>query len=276
MKKIITSIFVLSMALLWFAKSQSISLMPEWEWVFWNGCIVPIDVYVDPNWEEIAAMDLMFETSLNFVNFVATWDTFQSFFTIVKSNNLFHIVGFSVDASERAKWLWKIGTLYFSPKEGDIDWVVRLYYLWEWYTTDTNLSILWWVDVLKNVLNAYVSFSDDVESCENIDGEYEAGEEREENWEDLVGEQNVYYAHVRWEEYWDSSYEAELAATMGKINDNPIHKSPIDVLKKNIWIMILLLLIIVILLVNINTILSSRKELSKWKKKWNKRNLKKS
>ena len=273
MKKFLYSIVSIVLGI-WFVWAQSISLIPEWDGVFWKNCLVPIDVYVDANWQEIAAMDLMFETSLNFVNFVATWDTFQSFFPVVKSNNLFHIVGFSVDASERAKWLWKIGTLYFSPKEGDMDWVVRLYFLEEWNTTDTNLSILWWIDVLKDVLNAFVSFSDDVESCENVDDEDEFGGKDEENWEVPVNEQNVYYAHELWEQSWGMSYEEELAATMSKISNNSEHKSHIDVLKKNIWIMILLLIIVVVLL--INAILSFRKESSKWKKKWNKRNWKKS
>ena len=263
-------VIVLSICMwMWFVWAQSISLIPQWEWVFWNGCIVPIDVYVDTNWYEIAAMDLMFETSLNFENFVATWDTFQYFFPVVKSNNLFHIVGFSVDASEREKWLWKVWTLYFSPKEGDIDWVVRLYFLEEWNTTDTNLSILWWIDVLKNVLGAFVSFSDDLDSCENVGNE----DENEESGEISVDEQNTYYVHVLGEDSLDSSYQEELATTMNKIDENSGHKSLIDILKKNIWIIILLLLVVVVLFVN--AILSFRKELSKWKKKVNKWHLKK-
>lgn len=268
MKKFLYSIVSIVLGV-WFVWAQSISLIPEWDGVLWKNCLVPIDVYVDTNWYEIAAMDLMFETSLNFENFIATWETFQYFFPVVKSNNLFHIVGFSVDASERAKWLWKVGTLYFSPKEGDIDWVVRLYFLEEWNTTDTNLSILWWIDVLKNVLGAFVSFSDEVESCENIDSE----DESEESVEESMDEQNIYYAHVLEEDSLDSSYSEELATTMNKIDENSGHKSPIDILKKNIWIIILLLLVIVVLLVN--AILSFRKELSKWKKKVNKWHLKK-
>lgn len=252
MKKFIASAFILSILSLWITLSQSISLSPQWEWTFWNGCIVPIDVYVDTKGQEISAMDLMMESSLDYKDFVPS-DMFPYFFKpIIESNWLIHVVWFTVDPSERVVWSWKIWTLYFSQKEWANDWIIRLYFLWEWETIDTNLSIAWWVDVLKEVWTAFVEFSTNLPSCED----------NTQSNDSIKGQNNS--VSISWW-FWDLSYEEVLDQTMKKIDKDYGKTSFLDVLKKNIFIVIFLLIIIIILLVR--AILSFEKESNKWEKK---------
>lgn len=78
---------------------------------------------------------------------------------------MIHIVWFAVDQSERVVWSGKIWTLYFQNKGNSIDGSLKLLFLWEWETVDSNLSMAWWIDVLKQVWDAYVRFSEDLPSC---------------------------------------------------------------------------------------------------------------
>ena len=170
MKKFVYSIVSIIWVWIWFVWAQSISFQPEWDWVFWYGCTVPIDVYVNTMWQEIAAMDLVIDSSMDYVDFVPS-DYIPYFLKpIVNDKWLIHIAWFTLDSSERLHWEWMVGTLYFKPKIWDIDGIVKLYFLWEWNTNDTNLSIAWGVDVLKDIWQAVVSFSDALPSCitENI------------------------------------------------------------------------------------------------------------
>ena len=165
MKKFVCSIVSIIWVWIWFVCAQSISFDPQWDWVFWYNCVVPIDVYMDTNSYEISAIDLMMESSMDYVDFVPSDFVPYFFKPIIREDWLIHIVWFTVDPSERVNWKWKIWTLYFSPKQWAIDGVVRLYFLWEWETIDTNLGIAWWIDVLKEVWQAYVKFSRDLSSC---------------------------------------------------------------------------------------------------------------
>jgi hypothetical protein len=63
--------------------------------------LVPIDVYVDTQGQEVSAMDLMMETSLSYKDFVPTTIFPYYLPPVVRSNGLLHIVGFTVDPSER-------------------------------------------------------------------------------------------------------------------------------------------------------------------------------
>jgi len=148
-----------------FSFSQNIFFDVEWDKTFGYWCIVPIDVYVNTEWQEISAMDLVMETSLLYKDFVPT-DMFPYYLPpVIKSNGLIHIVWFTVDPSERIIGSWKIWTLYFDQKPDSFDWAVRLYFLSKWDTTDSNLSMAWWVDLLKNVGDINIVFSKDLPKC---------------------------------------------------------------------------------------------------------------
>jgi hypothetical protein len=54
--------------------------------------VVPIDVYVDTNQQEVSAIDLVMETSLIYKDFVPT-NVFPYYLPpVVRSNGLVHIV----------------------------------------------------------------------------------------------------------------------------------------------------------------------------------------
>jgi len=117
MKKFVYSIVSIIWVWIWFVWAQSISFVPQWGSNFWNGCTVPIDVYINTNWQEISAIDLMMESSMDYVDFVPS--DFVPYFLkpIVKQNGLIHVVWFTVDPSERLNWEWKMWTVYFLPRQ---------------------------------------------------------------------------------------------------------------------------------------------------------------
>lgn len=247
MKKFLSFIVSIVWLWIWIVWAQSISFVPQWDWIFWNGCLVPIDVYIDTNWQEISAIDLMMESSMDYVDFVPT--DFVPYFLkpVVKENGLIHVVWFTVDPSERVNWEWKMWTVYFLQKQWDIDWVVRLYFLWEWETSDTNLSIAWWVDILKNIWQASVKFSNDLPSCvfKNTN-----------NISDI-----------------DAKWENQVSWWFSNLTYDEVLESTINTIDKNYWnqhffqsfrCVIVRILIIFILLIIILLLLRRRKD------KWNK------
>lgn len=248
MKKFVYGIVSIIWMWIWFVSAQSISLVPQWGSIFWNGCTVPIDVYINTNWQEISAIDLVMESSMDYVDFVPSDYVPYYLKPVVKKNGLIHIVWFTVDPSERIKWEWKMWTVYFSQRQWDIDWVVRLYFLWEWETIDSNLSIAWWVDVLKDAWEASIKFSNDLQSCmvESNNGSFE---------KDIQVENKI--------DWWfaDLTYDEVLENTINIIDKK--HWSTLvfwQFLRHNIvWMILLFILFIIILLL-----------LKKEKNKWNK------
>jgi len=247
MKKFVYSIVAIIWVWMWFVWAQSISFVPQWGSIFWYNCTVPIDVYINTNSQEISAIDLVMESSMDYVDFVPS--DFVPYFLkpIVKENGLIHVVWFTVDPSERVKWEWKMWTVYFSQRQWDIDWIVRLYFLWEWETSDTNLSIAWWVDVLKDVWQVSVTFSKDLPSC--------VDEVNNDTSSEIVQVEDK----IDW---WFAglTYDEVLENTMKTIDKKYWVKSFGQVLCHNIlWIILVLILLIIILLL-----------LKKEKNKWNK------
>ena len=247
MKKFIGSILSIIWVWMWFVCAQSISFVSQWGSIFWYDCTVPIDVYISTNWQEISAIDLVLESSMNYVDFVPSDFVPYYLKPIVKENGLIHVVWFTVDPSERINWDWKMWTIYLKPKQWDIDGVVRLYFLWEWETSDTNLSIAWWVDVLKDVWQISVKFSKDLPSC-------------------VIGSESVAsdgYSQVEKIDWWfaDLTYDEVLENTIKSIDKKHWSTSAFwQILRHSIvWIILILILLIIILLL-------LRKEKSKWNK----------
>ena len=251
MKKFVYSIVSIIWLWIWFVWAQSISFVPQWGSIFWNGCTVPIDVYINTNWQEISAVDLVMESSMDYVDFVPSDFVPYFFKPVVKGNWLIHVVWFTVDPSERLNWEWKMWTVYFSPRQWDIDGVVRLYYLWEWETSDTNLSIAWWEDVLKDVWEASVKFSNDLQPCIHESGNGSA-------------EENVQIENkIDW---WfaELTYDEVLENTVKTIDKKYWKTSFWQICSHRIiWIFLILILLIIILLL-----------LKKEKNKWNKNAIK--
>ncbi len=167
MKKIITlltlsCLFSISMA-------TEISFSPE-KWEVANNCLVALDIMIDTDNKEIAASDIVIESSLDFVDFVPS-KLFPYFLPPKVSNNLIHLVWFTVDPKNRVQGSWSIGTLYMQQKNtSDADGTLKLYFKKKWDTTDSNLSIAWWIDILDSVGSAYFTFTENW-ACAHAVGE---------------------------------------------------------------------------------------------------------
>ena len=157
MKKIITlllfsCVFSVSMA-------TEITFSPT-SWEIANNCLVAVDIIANTDNQEIAASDVVIESSLAFVNFVPSETMFPYFLPPKVSDNLIHLVGFTVDPAHRAQGSWSIGTLYLQQRNAtDTDGMIKLYFKKKWDTTDSNLSIAWGIDVLDTVWSAYFTFT---------------------------------------------------------------------------------------------------------------------
>lgn len=246
MKKKIWLFIVSLFSICGFALAQNITFGVQWDWNFWYGCIVPIDVYVDTQWQEISAMDIIFESSMEYKDFENT-DLFPYYFPpAVKDNWLVHIIWFTVDPSERFNGAGKIGTLYFQQKGNSIDGAVKLYFLGEWETIDTNLSMAWGIDVLRQVWDAFVKFDENLTKCtqENIESELS----------DIDG-------------YADKDFTEAVNETFDQVAKD--HPSPADNIIKKLntksWIILSICCILLLLIIFIvYKILSNKKESSKW------------
>jgi hypothetical protein len=109
--------------------------------------------------KEISATDIIIESSLAFVDFVPS-KMFPYFLPPKVSNNLLHLVGFTVDPKNRVTGSGSIWTLYMKQQNtSDTDSMMKLYFKKTWYTADTNLSIAGGVDVLDSVWSAYFTFT---------------------------------------------------------------------------------------------------------------------
>lgn len=234
----------------WYVSAQSIDFQVQWNWEFWYGCLVPVDVYVDTQWQEISAMDLIIETSMEYKDFQKTNALPYFFPPMIKWNWLIHIIWFSVEKNERFNWKEKIWTIYFTQKDKSIDWALKVLFLWEWETIDSNLSVAWWIDVLRQVGDAYVKFSADLPACE----------------QQIIDEK---LGQIDW--YSNKDFDESLQEIMNQIElDHPSAENKINDewwIMKNwwmyfcVWLGVILLIVVICV---IYKILSNKKKNSQW------------
>jgi hypothetical protein len=130
-------------------------------WNIWKGCIVATDIIVNTDNKEIAATDIIIESSMEFVDFVPS-NLFPYFLPPKVNESVLHLVGFTVDPQHRMKGTWSIGTLYMKQKNTtDSNGSLKLYFTKVWDTTDSNLSVAWGIDVLDTIGDAYYTFTDE-------------------------------------------------------------------------------------------------------------------
>jgi len=145
--------------ILWVSTATEIKFSPD-HWDIKKWCIVATDIIIDTQDNEIAATDIVMETSLEFVDFIPS-NMFPYFLPPKIQGNVIHLVGFSTDNTNRAIGSWSIWTLYLKQKDDqETDGSIKLYFIKKWSTTDSNLSIAWWVDVLDTVGSALYRFWD--------------------------------------------------------------------------------------------------------------------
>ncbi len=146
--------------ILWVSTATEIRFSPD-SWNTGKWCIVATEIIIDTQDNEIAATDIVMESSLAFVDFVPS-TMFPYFLPPKIQGNTIHLVGFSTDKNNRVSGSWSIWTLYLRQKDNaDTDGSIKLYFAKKWSTTDSNLSIAWWIDVLDTVGSALYHFVDE-------------------------------------------------------------------------------------------------------------------
>lgn len=156
MKKALWIVF--SLAILWFCTATEISFSPN-HLVGGTWCLLATDIIVDAENSHIAATDIVLESSLAFVDFVPS-ETIPYFLPPKTTGNVLHLVWFTTTPQQRITGKATLWRLYFKQKDpADLEWSIRLYIKNTWDTTDTNLSIAWWIDVLETVHDATYSFT---------------------------------------------------------------------------------------------------------------------
>ncbi len=147
------------------AAAAEISFSPDYgEIQKW--CLLPVDIFIDAKGNNVAATDVVIESSLAYVDFVPSKKVFPYFFPPKIKNNAIHIVWFIDNPNTPVTGSGIIGRIFLKQQNPtDTDGVIRLYFAGTGKTYDSNLSILWWVDVLDTLGSGYYRFVDSW-SCE--------------------------------------------------------------------------------------------------------------
>ncbi len=146
--------------ILWVSTAAEIRFSPD-SWDIGKWCIVATEIIIDTQDKETAATDIVMESSLEFVDFVPS-NLFPYFLPPKIEGNMIHLVGFSTEKSNRVSGSWSIWTLYLKQKDNaDTDGSIKLYFTKKWSTTDSNLSMAWWIDILDTVGSALYHFADE-------------------------------------------------------------------------------------------------------------------
>ena len=162
MKKIV-AIGILVM-MIGISTASEIRFSPE-NWDIKKWCLVATDIVFDTTNANVAATDVVIESSLEYVDFVPYKDpsknSFPNFLPPQTGNNIVHIIWFISNPKKTVTGTWTMGKIFFRQKSpADNDGSIKIYLKSKWNTTDTNLSILWGIDVLDTVGSGYYRFVD--------------------------------------------------------------------------------------------------------------------
>lgn len=158
MKKIILiGIFVMMIGI---STATEIKFSPD-NWDIQKWCLIATDIFIDTEDNKIAATDIVIESSLEYLDFVPSKNLFPYFFPPKTWDNIIHIIGFISDPKNTVTGSGSIGKIFFRKKSStDTDGSIKLFFAGQWETYDSNLSILWGIDVLQNVWSGYYNFTD--------------------------------------------------------------------------------------------------------------------
>lgn len=167
MKKILR-IVVIGM-MIGVSTASEIRFFPD-SWEIQKWCLVAVDIIVDTSDQSVAATDVVIESSLEYVDFVPNKNFFPNFFPPQVNDYKIHIIGFVSNSKELVSWSGSIGTLFLKQKSPtDRDGKLQLFFAGKWKTHDSNLSILWWIDILETVGKWLYTFTDTAECIYPID-----------------------------------------------------------------------------------------------------------
>ena len=145
--------------------ASEISFSPD-HWDIQKWCLVAADIFINTDEHPVAATDVVIESSLDYVDFVPTKTLFPHFFPPKTGTNTVHIIGFISDPKSTVTGSGSIGRIFFRQKSSsDTDGTMKIYFAWQGKTYDSNLSMLWWIDVLDTVGAWYYRLIDSW-SCE--------------------------------------------------------------------------------------------------------------
>lgn len=205
MKKVILLSALFIFSIWFFVEAWSIEFSP-WEWSFGQWCIFGIDVNIDTQGADIAAFDLVVESSMSFHDFIPS-EIFPYYLPPVIKWNIVHLVWFATDPNNWINTNWSIWKMYFKSNPWDTDWSVRIYFVWEWDTRDSNLSIPWWIDTLTSVKDWYYTFTSDWECVDEHDVIWWYKDVSYKSWLDLVVNQiNTDYKKSKMKIFWETSW----------------------------------------------------------------------
>ncbi|MCF7834683.1 hypothetical protein K9M48_01320 [Candidatus Gracilibacteria bacterium] len=161
MKEKILALSILSiLTLSSFANAGELLLEPS-NGKYSPGCMIGIDIVMDPEGKEISATDIVIESSMKFIKFEAT-EVFPYFFPPKTIGNMVHIVGFTSGPSQWIKEKGVIGKIYFKPlNKSDLDGSIKFFIKKKGDTTDSNMSIGGGIDVLEDTRNGFYTFDGD-------------------------------------------------------------------------------------------------------------------
>lgn len=141
--------------------AAEITFSPD-AWKIKPGCLVAVDVMIDTAGQAIAATDVVVNTTLEYIDFVPTKELFPHFFPPIVNNSTIHIIGFISNPKATINGSWSIGKLFLRQKnDTDIDGKLTLYFAGTGKTHDSNLSILWWIDILEKKSEGMYNFVED-------------------------------------------------------------------------------------------------------------------
>lgn len=125
-------------------------------------CMIVTDIFIDTTGNPIAATDVVIESSLEYVDFVPTKTLFPYFLPPTLKNNKIYIAWFTDKPKKLITWSGSIGKLFLRQKNiSDTDGTIKLFFAGAGKTHDSNLSILWWIDVLDRVGAWYYRLTDE-------------------------------------------------------------------------------------------------------------------
>ena len=158
MKKIV--LLGILMVMVGVTAASEIRFSPE-NWDIQKWCLVAADIIIDTDSSAIAATDIVIESSLEYLDFVPTKNLFPYFFPPQTKDGKIHIIWFVADPKNTVKGSGSVGKVFFRQKNpNDTDGAFKLYFAGQGKTYDTNLSILWGIDILQKVGGWYYRFVD--------------------------------------------------------------------------------------------------------------------
>lgn len=171
----------ISLLAIWFSfgmlLASELYISPD-QWDFGKNCVLEFDIIAATMADQVMWTDVMLDTSMEFVDFVPG-DAFEySLPPKVSENGVISLWAFS-NPDNLFQWEWIIWTIYLKSNKVNNDWYIRFYFKWQGDTSDTNLSIKWGIDSLKEVNNWVYTF----------------------NWESCVHEVNNIEWGLAWKDY---------------------------------------------------------------------------